>query len=319
MTDTAIKSLSQNPNGFFLMVEGASIDKQLHVMDWQRGIYDAIEMDKALGVAKKFQQQNPDTLILVTADHSHSLSIYGTYSEEGDKKGADAVGVYAEAKFPTFTYTKNDGFPDSPDPNRTLAIGWANHPEYIDNFGKFYKQPVSPTIEDPNNKGKYIANPKRSDIGPKVPSNLPPTEASEVHTADDVPVLGSGPGSELVNGVLDNTDLFFVMTSALGLDPTATNGRSTLTSFTGGTIGDPTNPLAKQGATTAANSPAASSPAVSGVVANSTAATTNSSTSTSTSGNSDVPVILWIVIAIVALALGFGGGIFTSRAMAAKK
>ncbi len=48
MTQIALETLIQNKNGFFLMVERASIDKQLHKMDWQRATYDTIELDKAV-------------------------------------------------------------------------------------------------------------------------------------------------------------------------------------------------------------------------------------------------------------------------------
>ncbi|NTW02195.1 MAG: alkaline phosphatase, partial [Oscillochloris sp.] len=52
MTQKAINVLSKDKDGFFLLVEGASIDKQLHPMDWERAVADTIEFDKALGVAK---------------------------------------------------------------------------------------------------------------------------------------------------------------------------------------------------------------------------------------------------------------------------
>ena len=48
MTKKSLDILSKNPNGFFAMIEGASIDKQLHVMDWQRAAYDTIEFDKSI-------------------------------------------------------------------------------------------------------------------------------------------------------------------------------------------------------------------------------------------------------------------------------
>ena len=80
MTGRAIDALATNPNGFFLMVEAGSVDKQLHPMDWVRAVYDNIEFDNAIGVARRFQEKNPDTLIIVTADHSHAMSITGTYT-----------------------------------------------------------------------------------------------------------------------------------------------------------------------------------------------------------------------------------------------
>ena len=53
MTKKSLDILSKNPNGFFAMIEGASIDKQLHVMDWQRAAYDTIEFDKSIEYAEK--------------------------------------------------------------------------------------------------------------------------------------------------------------------------------------------------------------------------------------------------------------------------
>src|SRR5262249_17855591 len=80
MSEKALGLLEKNANGFFLMVEGGLIDKQAHPLDWQRAIWDTIELDKAVGVAKKWALAHGDnTLIIVVADHAHSLSITGTY------------------------------------------------------------------------------------------------------------------------------------------------------------------------------------------------------------------------------------------------
>ncbi|MCL4424291.1 MAG: alkaline phosphatase [Firmicutes bacterium] len=214
MTQKAIDILSQNPQGFFLMVEGASIDKQAHALDWERTVWDTIEMDKAVGVAKAFAAKNPDTLIIVVADHSHGMSITGTYTEKDGKKGREAVRVYANAGFPTFTYQNGDGFPDQVNPDVTLAIGWGNHPDYYEDY-KFNPTPLSPAVMV---GGKAIANPKRDSGGELRSGNLPSNASSEVHTADDVPLTASGPGSEYLSGVKDNTEVFFAMVQALGLD-----------------------------------------------------------------------------------------------------
>ncbi len=214
MTDKAIQTLSKNPNGFFLMVEGASIDKQAHPMDWERAVYDTIEMDKALGVAKRFAAKNNDTLIIVTADHSHGMSITGTYHERDGKTGREGVRVYADSVFPTFEDKNGDGFPDNPSPDVTLAIGWANHPDYRDDF-KFNPVPLEPTkIVD----GKAVPNLERDPQGVLITGNLPLNVDNEVHTADDVPVNASGPGAGYFNGVKDNTEVFYGIVNALGLN-----------------------------------------------------------------------------------------------------
>lgn len=232
MTQKALDVLSNSnngkKNGFFLMVEGASIDKQLHPIDWERATGDMIEMDKAVGVAKAFAAKENDTLIVVVADHGHSVSLYGTYDTTKGPGNPDAVGVYNESKFPTFTDSDGDGFPDNWNPSRTLAVGFGNHPEYRDDF-IFNPRPISPTIQDPNApKGvtKFIANPTRDPQGVLYPSNLPSIEGVEVHSADDVPLLASGPNARAFHGIHDNTDVFFGMASALGLDATRTAGQA---------------------------------------------------------------------------------------------
>lgn len=214
MTRKAIDSLSQNPNGFFLMVEGASVDKQAHAMDWERTIWDTIEFDKAVGAAKRFAEKNKDTLIIVVADHSHGMSITGTYSENDGKKGREAVRVYDKAGYPTFTYNQGDGFPDQVNPDVTLAIGWGNHPDYREDY-QFNPVPLSPAVKAGS---KAVANPRRDATGEFFPGNIPSAISSEVHTADDVPISSSGPGSDYLNGVKDNTEVFHAMVRALGFD-----------------------------------------------------------------------------------------------------
>jgi alkaline phosphatase len=75
MTDKAIKLLQSNQKGFVLQVEGASIDKRDHSADACGQIGELLGMDDAVGVAQEFQRTHPDTLILVTADHSHTSQI----------------------------------------------------------------------------------------------------------------------------------------------------------------------------------------------------------------------------------------------------
>ncbi len=74
MTDKAIELLD-NRKGFFLQVESAMIDKQEHASDICGAIGDVVELDEALEVALAYQADHPDTLIVVTADHSHSTQI----------------------------------------------------------------------------------------------------------------------------------------------------------------------------------------------------------------------------------------------------
>lgn len=223
MTQKALDTLSKNDKGFFLMVEGASIDKQLHPLDWERAAYDTIEMDKAIGVAKRFAEQNGETMIVVTADHSHSVSVAGTYWEGDGKSGREAFRTYEDSKFPTYVDGNGDGFPDHPDVDRKLAVVFGSYPDYYEDY-KFDPVPTSPSVK--NKEGRYVANPAKL-ANPDDPNRdrflrqgtvNPTTESVGVHTADDVPLMAYGPGSQYFKGTMDNTDVFFGMANALGLN-----------------------------------------------------------------------------------------------------
>ncbi|MFB6364081.1 alkaline phosphatase [Paenibacillus elgii] len=222
MTQKALDTLSKNDKGFFLMVEGASIDKQLHPLDWERAAYDTIEMDKAIGVAKRFAEQNGETMIVVTADHSHSVSVAGTYWEGDGKSGREAFRTYEDSKFPTYVDSNGDGFPDTPDVDRKLAVVFGSHPDYYEDY-KFDAVPTSPTVK--NKDGQYVANPAKL-ANPDDPNRdrflrpgtISSADSQGVHTADDVPLMAYGPGSQYFKGTMDNTDVFFGMANALGLN-----------------------------------------------------------------------------------------------------
>ncbi len=79
MTRKAIQLLDspRNRKGFFLQVEGASIDKQDHAANACAQIGETVAFDDAIGVALDYQRTHPDTLIVVTADHAHTSQIVG--------------------------------------------------------------------------------------------------------------------------------------------------------------------------------------------------------------------------------------------------
>jgi alkaline phosphatase len=93
MTTKAISLLSrkQHSNGFFLQVEGASIDKRDHAANPCQQIGETIAFDKAIGAALDWQRSHPDTLILVTADHGHTSQIVSE-----DSNGVNGPTGYAE-------------------------------------------------------------------------------------------------------------------------------------------------------------------------------------------------------------------------------
>lgn len=82
MTDKAIDVLSKNANGFFLFVEGQKIDSAHHSNYARLSLDETLEFAKAVEVAKNKVNED-DTLIVVTSDHSHTVSYngYGVSSE----------------------------------------------------------------------------------------------------------------------------------------------------------------------------------------------------------------------------------------------
>ncbi len=81
MTDRALTQLSHNNDtGFFLMVESASIDKQSHLRNACGSLGEVAQLEEALESALAFAEDNPDTLILVTADHGQAAQLVPTES-----------------------------------------------------------------------------------------------------------------------------------------------------------------------------------------------------------------------------------------------
>jgi alkaline phosphatase len=88
MTRTAIEILSLNPNGFFLVVEGAMIDIASHYHQTQNVFDDVVGLDEAVKVGMEYAELDEDMLIIVTADHETgglvvNFSPSGYSSEEG--------------------------------------------------------------------------------------------------------------------------------------------------------------------------------------------------------------------------------------------
>jgi alkaline phosphatase len=219
MTNSAISSLEKNDKGFFLMVEAGMVDKYLHPMDWTRAMFDVLELDKTVKLAKEWAAKRDDTLIIVTADHGHSLSVFGGYDTSKGAGNRDAAQVYEKAGFPNY-YEKLDqnGIP-LPVAARGLAVGFGAHPDYCETYsGREVFQ--TPTVSD--GKGGFIPNPKVcSEPGAfQRIGNLPKDQSQGVHTADPVPLFAFGPGAKLFQGSMDQTEIFFAIANAMGLNAT---------------------------------------------------------------------------------------------------
>ena len=79
MTNKAISLLHrQNKKGFFLQVEGASIDKRDHAADACGQIGETVDLDEAVQAALRFAKRDGNTLVLLTADGAPMTLSYGT-------------------------------------------------------------------------------------------------------------------------------------------------------------------------------------------------------------------------------------------------
>lgn len=272
MARLAIKSLSQNsPAGFYLMVEGASIDKQAHAADPERLIWDVIEFDRAVKVALDFarttntdRDPNNDTLVIVTADHeSGGLGLIGVGN---DRYAPDAIGKAVRDYAAVFRFLPEqllnlmtnyeqdaNGYPLNPDPSRKLLLGWAAAPDHYENWVSNRKM-LAPTVVDKREvesktEDVAVANPARDGSLPtsdnKTVSGRPITgflvqgtiengeygcasdpqcpgdvsssaQTISGHTASDVPLSATGPGSLQFTGTFDNSDVFLKILRAVG-------------------------------------------------------------------------------------------------------
>lgn len=221
MTKVALERLSKNQDGFFLMVEGASIDKMSHNMDWERAIFETIEFDHAIGVAMEFAKTHPDTLIIVTADHTHGVSLIGTMNDDlpGDEM-REKVATYEQSGIPNYVDSNGDGFPDSVDVSNRLAIFSSNYPDYYETFRPKLDGPFEPSVK--NDKGDYVANDAYKNVKGAVlrVGNLPKTQDAAVHAVDDVVLQATGPLSQNFRGYMEESDVYKVLADALGFGST---------------------------------------------------------------------------------------------------
>lgn len=185
MTRVALASLTaHSPAGFYLMVEGASIDKRAHAADPERMIWDTIEFDRAVAVALEYAKttnsdRNPDndTLVIVTADHeTGGMAIIGVGNEHYvpsvmGKAVRDYAGVFRFLPQQVLPFTTNyvvdeRGFPVDPNPTRKLLLGWAAAPDRVENWVSDRVQ-TEAGILDKKEDGRLvaIANPARAKTG----------------------------------------------------------------------------------------------------------------------------------------------------------
>lgn len=204
MTRTALAVLKKNKKGFFLMVEGGRIDHGHHLGNAYRALTEAIELSRAVNAA--LQMTDPrDTLIIVTADHSHTLTMAGY-----PKRGNPILGKVVE--------------PDSTEPAKDqfglpyTTLNYANGPGH-----------TGTSDSQPHGSKNFPHMPKTYKSEPYTRPDLTNTDTTapnymqeaiapfflETHGGEDVAIYATGPGAHLVHGVLEQNVIFHIMKTAL--------------------------------------------------------------------------------------------------------
>ncbi|XP_071445817.1 alkaline phosphatase-like [Hetaerina americana] len=182
MTERAIDILEKNPKGYVLFVEGGRIDHGHHDSMAHLAVDEAVEMAEAVGAADN-RTSETDTLIVVTADHAHTMS-YAGYPARGHP--ILSIGGMSDV----------DSLPYS-------TLSYANGPGY--------KSPTS-------TGGRYdISNDNLNDFQYHFPGTVP--LASETHGGDDVAVYARGPWSELFTGNYEQNFIMHAMCYATQIGP----------------------------------------------------------------------------------------------------
>ena len=183
MTAKAIEILSKNPEGYYLMVESGRVDHAHHANNAYRSLTDGVAFAGAVQMALD-KTDSRDTLIIVTADHSHVLTISG-YPARGNPILGLVYGVTKDgtrrAKKPALA---KDGKPYT-------TLGYANGPG---GYGKI-RPDLSGVDTTDINYIQQAAVPMRSDT----------------HSGEDVAVYATGPWAHLFQGTYEQSFIFHVM------------------------------------------------------------------------------------------------------------
>lgn len=190
MTERAIRVLRRkHSNGFVLMVEGGRIDHAHHQNYAHLALMEVVELDRAVERALGMVDLE-DTLVIVTADHSHAMTFNG-YPDRGN----DIL-----------------GFGNRPDKLPYETITYANGPG-------FRLHRVNDSSEAPSHYATWVPveNMDRDPVTYRHLSAFPLED--ETHGGEDVAVFAAGPGSGLVRGTFEQNFIAYVMSYAGCMGP----------------------------------------------------------------------------------------------------
>ena len=206
MTAKTLEVLAKNSKGFFVMVEGGRIDHAAHRNDAAATIRDTLAFDDAVGVVVEFQRQNPDTLIIVTADHET-----GGMALIGDSKNSVGIDLSAVQKAQSSFELIAEELGKDPAPERIRdAVKKHTGIEITDDEAKIVANDTIRKL-DPYNFPNATLHTLAFVLRPYLPVGW----VSQTHTASLLLAFGSGPGSEDLVGFCHNTELFRIMRTAL--------------------------------------------------------------------------------------------------------
>jgi alkaline phosphatase len=196
MTARSIDQLKGNSKGMFLMVEGGRIDHALHETTARKALADTVAFDNAIKTAiDKMQAIDPglkNTLIVVTADHDHTLVLNGYAARTG--KSTDASpGVLGLLR----SYV--DG---------ALAKDTGGNPYTIIGFGNGENRPGTRTA---------LTDVQVYDKSYHQEAVIPTTAGNETHGGGNVFLGAIGRGADSFSGTIDNTAVFGLIRKAMGL------------------------------------------------------------------------------------------------------
>ncbi|KRT84627.1 hypothetical protein AMK59_891 [Oryctes borbonicus] len=117
MTTKAIEILSNGNNGYFLFVEGGRIDHAHHDTKAQKALDETVEFHKAIQTAVEMTDEE-DTLIVVTSDHAHTMSISG-YGVRGNNIFGSPGNADDALPYSTLTYANGPGYRKEVDGKRS--------------------------------------------------------------------------------------------------------------------------------------------------------------------------------------------------------
>lgn len=226
------RAKADGDKGWFLMSEAASIDLQMHALDYDRALGELLELDdtiKASMMRLEAIGELGNTLVIVTADHGHGFDVFGNYdtkygnAQSDDRSKRRAIGTHEQSGLSQYVNTGNlrysdSFFPSNWEPRYTLAQGLGAHTDMRENY-QVHRDGVRSAVTNITgfDEENYFVDETDNPDGFVVNGTLPTDSPSGVHSLTDVPVYAQGPCQEIFGGTYNNIDVFYHMAECLGL------------------------------------------------------------------------------------------------------